>query len=285
MTIFTDGHQDNLPGAELVMFRDQTGAEFISYRLGFPLAEPSEYNASTVYINNHLHITIRYHDVKTAGTNLERIDEPGVLIVGFEIKSYSVEHDYIGQWDESCVEQGTCDLSTCDRASGLDLGSPKLPLKNHEAMDLIFTYDVVWVHSDVKWASRWDVYLKMQWQDDEIHWFSIVNSSVILLFLTGMVAMIMLRILRRDLYRYNELDQSEEAREEAREETGWKLVYGDVFRPPSHAGMLSVLVGSGMQVLGMVPARSLPSARAPAGRPARARARSVVCGRGSAAIG
>jgi len=32
--------------------------------------------------------------------------------------------------------------------------------------------------SDVKWASRWDVYLQMQWQDDEIHWFSIVNSSV-----------------------------------------------------------------------------------------------------------
>ena len=46
--------------------------------------------------------------------------------------------------------------------------------------------------------------------------FSIVNSSVILLFLSGMVALIMLRILRKDLYRYNHLEQSEEAREEAR---------------------------------------------------------------------
>jgi len=40
----------------------------------------------------------------------------------------------------------------------------------------------------------------------------------------GMVALIMLRILRKDLYRYNTLEQSDEAREEAREETGWKLV-------------------------------------------------------------
>ena len=88
----------------------------------------------------------------------------------------------------------------------------------------------------------------MQWQDDEIHWFSIVNSSVILLFLSGMVAMIMLRILRKDLYRYNQLEQSEEAREEAREETGWKLISGDVFRPPKYAALLAVYVGSGVQV-------------------------------------
>ena len=89
---------------------------------------------------------------------------------------------------------------------------------------------------------------QMQWQDDEIHWFSIVNSSVILLFLSGMVAMIMLRILRKDLYRYNQLEQSEEAREEAREETGWKLISGDVFRPPKYAALLAVYVGSGVQV-------------------------------------
>ena len=75
---------DNLPGAELVAFRDQNGDEFISYRLGYPLAEVSEYNASNFYLNNHLRITIRYHDVQTAGTRLEKIEEPGVLIVGLK---------------------------------------------------------------------------------------------------------------------------------------------------------------------------------------------------------
>lgn len=49
--------------------------------------------------------------------------------------------------------------------------------------------------SDIRWASRWDTYLKMT--DTQIHWFSIVNSVVIVLFLSAMVAMIMLRTLFR----------------------------------------------------------------------------------------
>ncbi len=49
--------------------------------------------------------------------------------------------------------------------------------------------------SDIRWASRWDTYLKMT--DDQIHWFSIVNSVMIVLFLSGMVAMIMMRTLNR----------------------------------------------------------------------------------------
>lgn len=32
------------------------------------------------------------------------------------------------------------------------------------------------------------------------------------------------------------------------EETGWKLVHGDVFRPPRYPLILSALVGSGVQV-------------------------------------
>jgi transmembrane 9 superfamily protein 2/4 len=49
--------------------------------------------------------------------------------------------------------------------------------------------------SDIRWASRWDTYLQMT--DDQIHWFSIVNSVMIVLFLSGMVAMIMVRTLYR----------------------------------------------------------------------------------------
>lgn len=38
--------------------------------------------------------------------------------------------------------------------------------------------------------------------------FSIMNSLVIVLFLSGMVAMIMLRTLHRDIARYNQMDNS-----------------------------------------------------------------------------
>jgi hypothetical protein len=70
---------------------------------------------------------------------------------------------------------------------------------------------------------------------------------MIVLFLTGMVAMIMMRTLHADLRRYNRTDINSD---DAEEETGWKLVHGDVFRPPNHPMLLSVLVGSGIQVFG-----------------------------------
>merc|ERR1712194_869407 len=36
--------------------------------------------------------------------------------------------------------------------------------------------------------------------------------------------------------------------EEATEETGWKLVHGDVFRKPAHSKLLAVSIGSGVQI-------------------------------------
>jgi transmembrane 9 superfamily member 2/4 len=84
--------------------------------------------------------------------------------------------------------------------------------------------------------------------DPRIHWFSLINSAVILIFLTGMVAMILLRALHKDIARYNALDFEEDVQEES----GWKLVHGDVFRPPKHSLLLSVLLGSGAQLFMMV---------------------------------
>ena len=45
-----------------------------------------------------------------------------------------------------------------------------------------------------------------------------------------MVAMITVRSLHKDIARYNQ-----ESADEAQEEFGWKLVHGDVFRPPGSA--------------------------------------------------
>ena len=111
--------------------------------------------------------------------------------------------------------------------------------------EIVFTYDVTFEESPIRWASRWDTYLQME--GVEIQWFSVVNSAMILIFLSGMVAMIMVRTLRRDISQYNEL----ESLEEAQEETGWKLVHGDVFRPPPAPALLSVYVGTGVQLLVM----------------------------------
>lgn len=59
--------------------------------------------------------------------------------------------------------------------------------------------------------------------------------------------MILLRTLHKDIARYNQIDSGEDAQEEF----GWKLVHGDVFRPPRKGMLLSVFLGSGTQLFCM----------------------------------
>jgi transmembrane 9 superfamily member 2/4 len=47
----------------------------------------------------------------------------------------------------------------------------------------------------------------------------------------------------------DELSSDDDAVEEI---TGWKLLHGDVFRPPPYGGLLAPLVGSGMQLVFMI---------------------------------
>jgi transmembrane 9 superfamily protein 2/4 len=83
--------------------------------------------------------------------------------------------------------------------------------------------------------------------DVQIHWFSIINSLVVVFFLSGILTMIMVRTLRRDIAKYN----TDDSIEETLEETGWKLVHGDVFRPPRHPRLFAAIIGSGIQVFFM----------------------------------
>ncbi|KAL9673508.1 hypothetical protein QQ045_029767 [Rhodiola kirilowii] len=66
----------------------------------------------------------------------------------------------------------------------------------------------------------------------------------------GIVLVIFLRTVRRDLTRYEELDK--EAQAQMNEELSfWKLVVGDVFRAPACSSLLCIMVGDGVQILGM----------------------------------
>ncbi|KAI3454010.1 hypothetical protein Pfo_010673 [Paulownia fortunei] len=223
---------DNLPLVVPIPRSEQEGPPI--YQLGFHIGLKGQYSGSKdekYFLHNHLSFTVKFH--KDQQTDSARI-------VGFEVTPFSVKHEYEGQWSENTR------LTTCDPHAKRTVTSSNSPQEVEDKQEVIFTYDVAFQESEVKWASRWDTYLLMT--DDQIHWFSIVNSLMIVLFLSGMVAMIMLRTLYRDISRYNEL----ETQEEAQEETGWKLVHADVFRPPSNSDLLCVYVGTGVQFLGMV---------------------------------
>ncbi|XP_042452172.1 transmembrane 9 superfamily member 7-like [Zingiber officinale] len=216
---------DNLPLAVPRQRRD--GSQIHSYENGFRVGYKGRDNK--YYLSNHLSFRVMYH--KDAESDDARI-------VGFEATPSSVKHDYT-DWDDKNPK-----VSSCTSDSKISPGS-NVPQEVAEDAHVVFSYDVTFQSSDIKWASRWDTYLLMN--DDQIHWFSIINSLMIVLFLSGMVAMIMLRTLYRDIANYNQL----ESQDEAQEETGWKLVHGDVFRPPLNSGLLCVYVGTGVQFFGM----------------------------------
>jgi len=222
---------DNLPAATKRDYPDTEGkgTTVMRYEVGFPLGFIDETSEKDKYLlNNHVKIKLLYH---------KEPEEVNVMrIFGFEVEPSSIKHSL--QFDHNSE---TSFPDTC-------ISNQEVPWQSvshgNEPVQIVYTYSVEWEASDIKWASRWDVYLQMS--DAQIHWFSIINSLMIVLFLTGMVAMIMMRTLHADFRRYNQLEATDDI-----EETGWKLVHGDVFRPPARPMLLSVLVGSGVQVFGM----------------------------------
>ncbi|KAG0544824.1 hypothetical protein BDA96_02G309700 [Sorghum bicolor] len=223
---------DNLPLVVPVKRQDKNS---IAYQGGYHVGLKGLYSGTKdekYFIHNHLSFAVKYHRDENSGLS---------RIVGFEVNPHSVKHQVDDKWNGVDTR-----LSTCDPHASKFVTNSDNPQEVETDKEIIFTYDVHFEESEIKWASRWDTYLLMT--DDQIHWFSIVNSLMIVLFLSGMVAMIMLRTLYRDISRYNQL----ETQEEAQEETGWKLVHGDVFRPPTYSDLLCVYVGTGVQFFGML---------------------------------
>ncbi|TMW97006.1 hypothetical protein EJD97_006389 [Solanum chilense] len=124
--------------------------------------------------------------------------------------------------------------------------SPK-PLEAGRTLDM--TYSVKWEPTNITFAHRFEVYLDYPFFEHQIHWFSIFNSFMMVIFLTGLVSMILMRTLRNDYAKYaREDDDLETLERDVSEESGWKLVHGDVFRPPHYLALISALVGTGAQL-------------------------------------
>jgi len=193
--------------------------------------------ANTYYVFNHVDIEVSYHD----GHNEDwgrflNSEEVGGRIVAVRLTPRSIQHD-----------KTEADAGRCKAEPLGSLRPMAVPGEGTTDLDITYSYQVTFkVRNDVRWSSRWD-YILESMPHTNIQWFSILNSLVIVLFLSGMVAMILLRTLHKDIARYNQIDSGEDAQEEF----GWKLVHGDVFRPPRKGMLLSVLLGSGTQLLSM----------------------------------
>ncbi|KAG0485428.1 hypothetical protein HPP92_009507 [Vanilla planifolia] len=118
-----------------------------------------------------------------------------------------------------------------------------------KAIEVEFMYSVKWKETDIPFERRMEKYSQSSSLPHhlEIHWFSIINSCVTVLLLTGFLATILMRVLKNDFVKYA---HDEEAGDE-QEETGWKYVHGDVFRFPKHKSLLAACLGSGTQLFSL----------------------------------
>jgi hypothetical protein len=117
-----------------------------------------------------------------------------------------------------------------------------------DGTEVAFSYSVEWLaRLDLKWGSRMSRYHDSRFLPGtfEIHWLSIINSFVLVLLLTAFLTIIMMRVLKNDFSRYMEVEEDEIGEEE----TGWKLINGDVFRFPPFANGLTALLGAGAHLL------------------------------------
>ncbi|KAF8161119.1 hypothetical protein B0H34DRAFT_795956 [Crassisporium funariophilum] len=206
---------DGLPAAEMKV---DTRNKELFFDMGFNLGNNEGKHQNLPALNNHYEIVLRYH--KPTPTTFRVV---GVLV-----------------WPASIGGTQTSNPN-CE----VDEARP-LILNEDQLQPIRYTYRVTWNESDTPWATRWDNYLHIF--DPRIHWFSLINSLVIVVFLCVMVSMILVRSVSRDINRYNAIDLSEDVQED----WGWKLVHGEVFRSPANPLLLSIMLGNGSQLCSMV---------------------------------
>ncbi|KIW31138.1 uncharacterized protein PV07_02812 [Cladophialophora immunda] len=156
-----------------------------------------------------------------------------------------------------------------------------IDMEDGATMTIPYTYSVYFFEeSGVEWSNRWDLYFNDQAESSFTHWLAIVNSLIISGILGAICIVIWGRTMQGDVKGRgdgileearlkigkrekkksssgllekisdagpdDDLSSDEEPLEEI---TGWKLLHGDVFRPPPYGGLLAPLIGSGIQLV------------------------------------
>lgn len=152
---------DNLPAAQkfktVIKSGNKETEDFI-YEKGYLLGHVANVgNNKAILLNNHVDLILLTH-----GEDKYK----GGRIVGFEVRPASIKHIINGEWNDKNIDLNSISCNSEDTMKINPITSDKL--------DVIWSYSVTFELSDVRWASRWDAYLKMQ--DPQIHWFSLLNS-------------------------------------------------------------------------------------------------------------
>jgi transmembrane 9 superfamily protein 2/4 len=212
---------DGLPIVQQSLYHGADAEQITRYDMGVPLgymrprgmATEFAFNGSDeAYAYVHLDLRVQYHLADDG-------EYAGARIVGFFATPRALP----------------CGVAGASSASPLEAGN------------VTWTYSVRWQSVERTWGARFDVYAlpDMSASSASVHVSSIgIGLAAMLLLFVGAYSTLSVRV-RRDLARYRRV-KGEAV--EPDDETGWKSVAGDVFRPPRARELLCAIVGTGVQL-------------------------------------
>ncbi|KAJ6935935.1 hypothetical protein NC652_010849 [Populus alba x Populus x berolinensis] len=203
--------------------------------------------------------TYRYFDLPfcSSGPTKDKKEALGELLNGDRLVTAPYKLDFLNDKDSeiACKKRLTKEQvaqfreavsKTTTSKSALSDQKNVVELTENKEVNVEFMYSVKWKETEIPYENRMEKYSHSSSLPHhlEIHWFSIINSCVTVLLLTGFLATILMRVLKNDFVKYAHDEESAEDQEE----TGWKYIHGDVFRYPKYKSVLAAAVGSGTQL-------------------------------------
>lgn len=197
----------------------------------------------------------------------ERINsEP--LTVGHLYNHMDIEAFYEDEGDQVCIQMVAVSLkslktpacqtpaassstvsssqSAGDFAAIIEAKPPALTInrKMEGNTTVAFSYTLQWVDQTDKPVEN-----GRPWNISRSERISNIMSSIgMTVLLTLVIGYLLVRALRKDISKYNEMIILDDDPDDMLDERGWKLVAGDVFRKPRHSKILSVFIGVGVQL-------------------------------------
>lgn len=279
---------DNLPGATSFVTTDKLRKYYAAgFKMGYEDFDPAT-GRPRYYINNHVSLVIRYRPAPGRDGEHGKKIVVGFEVYTKSIGAgdrdkNGIPNDMHNVADalELRIRPNSTDLQT--RYADSSYIPDEEDIDDDATLTIPYTYSVYFREDDkLEWQNRWDMYFVNQEDSSKIHWIAIINSLLISALLTATVAVIFTRTVRGDIKGSSDIEKPKIKRstksprksaekngllgqvgdddgdadissddEPLEDLTGWKLLHGDVFRPPPYGGLLAPLVGSGSQLVFM----------------------------------
>lgn len=206
-----------------------------------------------VHIYNHMNFIIQYHDMGNGKYQVTR----------FTMQPFSIQHKVEYQQGKVSLKNS---LESCAGSDGslalshthYDMIAKQGRIPQGVPMDqVIFTYDVIWQENvQTTWSKRWDIYVTMdKYIPAKVHWFSLVNSLILLTILLGVVVAL-LRYHVGTVDGENPVNEAESNLQlDSLRDKGYTMIHTTYFDPPENetsVWLLTLFCGTGAQLLATI---------------------------------